>query len=430
MDATLGVGMRTMLAGGVSADLASLLSANLLRSVYQPIVCLDRLAPVGVEALVRGPAGTRWESPAALFGAAAREGRVAALDWASRRTALQGVLAAGLCGPAHLFLNAEPEGLGSTAFPGFDAVADAVAARGVQVVLEITERSLTRHPAELLRTVQRVREMGWKLAIDDVGAERASLALMPFLAPDIIKLDLRLIQARTTVEIAEIVNAVLAHSERTGAAVLAEGIETEQHLDLARSMGARLGQGWYFGLPGELRAPEPYVPMILTTTSPPSTAATPWDTVRGHPGLRTAAKPLLVATSKTLERHALVSGDACVILGAFQRAQFFTRGTARRYAGLGESAAFVAAIGADMPDRPAPSVRGVAIDERDPLVREWDVAVVGPHFAGALIAREHPGNRPDQERLFDYLLTYDRERVLTVARSLMGYVDQAAVPGR
>ncbi len=61
---------------GATDNLASLMSENPLRSVYQPIVCLDRLAPVGVEALVRGPVGTRWEFPDVLFGAARAEGRV------------------------------------------------------------------------------------------------------------------------------------------------------------------------------------------------------------------------------------------------------------------------------------------------------------------------------------------------------------------
>ena len=414
--------------GGMSSPgpgpvgLASLIAGQELRSVYQPIVCLDRLAPVGVEALVRGPAGTAWESPAALFSAAHDEGLVAELDWASRRTALQGVLDAGLRGPATLFVNAEPEGLNSRAFPGFDSLADAVADAGVQVVLEVTERALTRHPAELLRTVARVRELGWRLALDDVGAERASLALLPFLAPDVIKLDLRLVQARTTVEVAEIVNAVLAHAERTGAVVLAEGIETELHLDLARSMGARLGQGWYFGRPAELEGSATFAPLTLQTSPPSAVPATPWGAVKTLPQVRTAGKPLLVAMSKTLERQAGAGGDACVVLGAFQHVDFFTPDTVRRYAGLAGSAAFVAALGERMPSAPTVGVRGSALDPADPLVREWDVAVVGPHLAAALIAWEHPAGRAGEERLFDYVLTYDRDRVLAVASALMARV--------
>ena len=61
-----------------------------------------------------------------------------------------------------------------------------------------------------------------------------------------IKLDLRMVQLPASDEIAEIVNAVNAESERTGALVLAEGIETEAHLATARAMGATLAQGCLF----------------------------------------------------------------------------------------------------------------------------------------------------------------------------------------
>ena len=119
----------------------------------------------------------------------------------------------------------------------------------LDVVVEITERALTDRPAELLHAVQASATRGWGIALDDVGADARSLALMPLLRPDVIKLDLRLVQDQPTSEVAEIVNAVNAERERTGAVVLAEGIETEEHLETARALGATLGQGWLFGRP-------------------------------------------------------------------------------------------------------------------------------------------------------------------------------------
>ena len=62
-------------------------------------------------------------------------------------------------------------------------------------------------------------------------------------------------QERPGPAIAEIMNAVNAHAERTGAVVLAEGIETDEHLAMARALGATLGQGWLFGRPGPGAAP-------------------------------------------------------------------------------------------------------------------------------------------------------------------------------
>jgi EAL domain-containing protein (putative c-di-GMP-specific phosphodiesterase class I) len=76
-----------------------------------------------------------------------------------------------------------------------------------------------------------------------------SLAFLPLLSPDVVKLDLRLVQARASTDVAEIVNAVADHRERTGAVVLAEGIETAAQLAALRELGAELGQGYFLGRP-------------------------------------------------------------------------------------------------------------------------------------------------------------------------------------
>src|ERR1700761_6484302 len=76
---------------------------------------------------------------------------------------------------------------------------------------------------------------------------------MPFLAPDVIKLDRGLTQDLVPPSVgARVINAVRAEAERSGATILAEGIETERHLERALAMGAKLGQGWLFGRPGPL----------------------------------------------------------------------------------------------------------------------------------------------------------------------------------
>ena len=78
-----------------------------------------------------------------------------------------------------------------------------------------------------------------------MGADTRSLALMPVLRPDVIKLDLRLVQEHPTPEIAAIAGAVGAQAERSGAVVLAEGIETAEQAHYARALGATLGQGYF-----------------------------------------------------------------------------------------------------------------------------------------------------------------------------------------
>ncbi|MCW2684806.1 MAG: hypothetical protein JWP33_2719, partial [Blastococcus sp.] len=165
-----------------------------VRSVFQPIVDLDSGRVVAYEALARGPRGP-LERPDLLFAAARAAGRLAELDEICRAAAFRGAVEQGLLAPLTVFVNVEPEVLDSA--PLDDLLAIAGGAPGtLRIVLEITERALASRPAELLRTVERVRSLGWGVAVDDVGADSMSLAFLPLLAPDVIKLDLSLVQDR------------------------------------------------------------------------------------------------------------------------------------------------------------------------------------------------------------------------------------------
>ncbi len=405
------------------AELEAILADGSLRSIYQPIVELERGATVAYEALVRGPAGSALERPDQLFSVARSAGRLADLDWASRGAGVTGALAAGLTPPGMLFLNVEPEALG-TPCPEPLAGAWARAAKELTVTVEITERALTARPAELLAALRKMRDRGWGVALDDVGADTRSLGLMPLLRPDVIKLDLRLVQEQPTAEIAAIVNAVNAQRERTGSVILAEGIETDRQLQTARAMGATLGQGWLFGRPAPLPSPLPVAPppVPVADRSLHLDGGTPYRVVRAVRDVRRGDKRLLIALSKLLEQQAASLGAEAVIVAAFQTAERFTPATHRRYAALASRAAFVCALGVGMAPEPAPGVRGAELGPDDPLLGEWSVAVLGPHFAAALVAVDLGADGPDLEREFDFTLTYDRDLVIEATNSLMGRV--------
>jgi EAL domain-containing protein (putative c-di-GMP-specific phosphodiesterase class I) len=397
--------------------LRRLLASGRLRAVYQPIVDLDTQHPVAFEALARGPAGSPLESPAELFGQAAQGGLLAELDRAARATAVAGAVAAGL--PHTLFLNVEPTAVGGPD-PLLCSEAD-----GLRVVVEFTERALAARPGEVLAAVRWLRERGCGIALDDVGIDERSLALMPFLAPDVIKLDMSLIQERRpSPTTARVLNAVAAEAERAGATLLAEGIETEAHLARARAVGATLGQGWYFGRPGELPA-APAPPPAGAVPIRPRTAEhalTPFDLIADRRRLRRGDKRLLLALSRQLEAEAQTLGGEAVVLATFQDARFFTPASRARYERLAESAALVGALGEGLAAEPAANVRGADLARDEALRGEWDVAVIGPHFAGAFVARDLGDDGPDRDRRFDYFVTYDRELVVAAARTLMARI--------
>ncbi|MFD0485556.1 EAL domain-containing protein [Kineococcus sp. GCM10028916] len=400
-----------------------------VHSVFQPIIDLDSGAVVAYEALARGPRGP-LATPDALFSASRRAGLLAELDQACRAAAFRGAVEHGLFDPLTVFVNVEPEVLDDAPLDDLLALADDVPGR-LRIVLEITERALAARPAELLRTVDRVRTLGWGIALDDVGAEAASLAFMPLLRPDVVKLDLSLVQRRASPAIAEIMNAVNDYAERTGARVLAEGIETPQHLTVARALGAHLGQGWLFAKP----APGPAAAFPVGHLSLPIAAAgalevppSPFDCLPADVALRRSPKRLLVELSKQLERQAMRLGETCVIAATFQEARHFTPATALRYRDLVARTGFVCALGEDLSLEPVPGVRGATLAPDDPIRGEWDVVVVSPHFSAALLARDLGDDGPDMDRMFEYALTYQRPTVTAAAKSLLSRVAPALEP--
>jgi EAL domain-containing protein (putative c-di-GMP-specific phosphodiesterase class I) len=401
-----------------------------VRSDYQPIVELDTGLTVAYEALARGPRGSTLEGPNQLFAAARRAGRLAQLDRTCQQVALNGARTTGLCAPWTLFINIEPETAAEAYhLPDPDDLASATSGakptQTLQVVVELTERALIASPTELLRLVARIRARGWGIALDDVGADRASLALLPLLRPDVIKLDLRLVQQQPTAEIACIVGAVNAEAERSGTVILAEGIETEEHLNIALSMGATLGQGWLLGRPAPLPSSLPRftgTPITIIDRANPTSERSPFALGAALKEPRPARKQLLIEISKHLERQAIGAGESTVVVSTFQDATFFTAATARRYNDLAVRAAFVGALGQDMPAEPLPGVRGCVLDPTDPLIGEWDIVVVGPHFTATLVARDLGDTGPDNERRFDFVLSHDRELAINIALTLMSRI--------
>jgi EAL domain-containing protein (putative c-di-GMP-specific phosphodiesterase class I) len=225
-----------------------------VQAAFQPIFDLRDGAVIGYEALARPRDGT---SPEQLFAAARAAGRLAEVDRACRQAALREAAAAGLGAPFALFINADAGAL--------EREVPELPPNHATLVMEITESALTERPDAVLRSLTALRTHGWGVSLDDIGADSRSLALMPLLYPDVIKLDLRLLDARDTVDVARVVTAVGAEAELRRASVLAEGIDSQAQLEIARAMGATLGQGYMLGEPGPLPAelPKPGRPLRL-----------------------------------------------------------------------------------------------------------------------------------------------------------------------
>jgi len=415
---------------GRPSAIEDVINDGLLRTVFQPIVDLGNGSAMGLECLTRGPAGSELESPTALFEAARSAGLATELDWACHIEAIRTSLDGGFGRSLHVFINTEPSSF-ARPLPVHDIIRQGL--DELSIVVEVTERAITADPAALLRTLQQIRSAGCKIAIDDLGVERGSLAFLPFVEPDVIKIDMSLVQRPLTPQSTAIAAAVAADAERRGALVVCEGIETADDRERALVLGADLGQGWLFGRPTSLHecdvtVVEVSVPSIELQSTSAEPALTPWSLVRNSRRRRQATKRELMPISHHLEQSGSHDRSATVVLGAFQRADFFSPATLRRFDVLAEESGFVAALGVEIPEHLVTGVRGVRIPVGHPLEGEWAVTVIGPFYAAALIAKDLGDTGPDDARRFDYVITYDRALVIAAARSLMQHITDNGHP--
>jgi EAL domain-containing protein (putative c-di-GMP-specific phosphodiesterase class I) len=390
-----------------------------VRTVFQPLVHAASLEVVGFEALTRGPKGSPLESPVDLISAATRAGRLEELDWVCAATAARTALAARLHPSLTFFLNLEPSTL------DFPCPADLVptvarARQGLRVVVEMGERSLLDDPAGLLGSVASVRDDGWGVAVDRVGGDHSALAMLPFVQPDVIKVNLPLLRSASEADWAETANTVRAHSERTGAVTLVQGVETDNDAMLARTFGATYAQGWRYGrpepLPAEVKAPYEPFPLLQTpeTTRPP----TPFELISARRAPEVNEKRVLVQVSKYLEDQAIRESPV-VVLACLENAEFLAGETLARYGRIGSRAVLTAVLAVGLgADRAPPGVMATRLSPWDRLSLEWDVIVLGPHFNGALVARASADGTTGAYRHFEYVVTHDRQLVVLAARAL------------
>lgn len=119
-----------------------------------------------------------------------------------------------------------------------------------QLILEITERDMMRDFKTCVRTIETLHAKGYKIAIDDFGTGYSSLSVLKNLSADYIKLDRSFIKdVNTSKSDLEITQAILKLSQVLDLTVVAEGLETQSHVNTLRRIGCHLAQGYYFAKP-------------------------------------------------------------------------------------------------------------------------------------------------------------------------------------
>jgi diguanylate cyclase len=118
------------------------------------------------------------------------------------------------------------------------------------IEFEITESILIQNPQHSKEVLKKLSHLGIKISFDDFGSGYSSLAYLDQFPVDIIKIDrLFMNQIEEKESLQHIVSSTIDLSKKLGYLVVIEGIETEEVLDLVKSYGADIGQGYYFSKP-------------------------------------------------------------------------------------------------------------------------------------------------------------------------------------
>jgi len=216
---------------------------------YQPIVRLNNRSVVGYEALIRARMSGEILTANDLIARATKGGWLAELDQMGRQLAVRGVgpwLGAGL-----LFLNMmAPDGtFDLSAARRTIRNAEDIGLEADQLVFETAERNHYTNIDLAAAQLTKLRSAGVRIAIDDVGDGYSSLRVATSFKPDVLKLAGDLISALPSSEATAIIRAVVDLAHRTGAWVVAEGVETEAQAKALRTLEVDWGQGVLFGPP-------------------------------------------------------------------------------------------------------------------------------------------------------------------------------------
>jgi EAL domain-containing protein (putative c-di-GMP-specific phosphodiesterase class I) len=212
---------------------------------YQPIVDMTTRTVFGYEALLRCKE-TALPHPGAVLDAAEQLGRLEDVGRAVRNKAPEPMSRLAL--PTLLFVNLHSADLADKTLTSPNAPLTAIASR---VVLEITERASLDHVKNVRSKVAELRALGFRIAVDDLGAGYAGLTSFAQLEPEFVKLDMSLIRGiHQNATKQKIVQSMTDLCKDMGIEVVAEGIEVPQERDVIVGMGCNLLQGYLLAKPG------------------------------------------------------------------------------------------------------------------------------------------------------------------------------------
>jgi EAL domain-containing protein (putative c-di-GMP-specific phosphodiesterase class I) len=211
---------------------------------YQPIVRGSDGGVQGHEALLRTTEPV-FPHPGAFLAAAEQLGRLPDLGRAIRKSVADAVASGAL--PGDVFVNLHPLDLADYSLLDPGAPLSRFASR---VVLEVTERESLDRVSDVAARMRGLRDLGYRIALDDLGAGYAGLNSFVALSPDIVKLDMSLVRGLDQDPVKQkLVGSMTGLCRDLRMQVVAEGVESEGERQAALAAGCELIQGYLVGRP-------------------------------------------------------------------------------------------------------------------------------------------------------------------------------------
>jgi len=233
--------------------LQDILNQRNLSALFQPIMNNSDGTFLGFEGLIRGPSDSPLHSPVNLFAAARQHGLSLEVEMLCRQIVLESFAAQNL--PGNLFLNVSPETLTDPSFKNGQTLAylGEIGIDPKRVVIEITENQPTFDFEAMRNALFHYRGMGFRIAMDDLGAGFSSLRLWSELHPEYVKIDMHFVQGVNSNPLKhQFLKSIQQIAQSAGTQVIAEGIETDAEFRVIRDIGIACGQGYLIARPAPI----------------------------------------------------------------------------------------------------------------------------------------------------------------------------------
>ncbi len=237
----------------LEADLRAAIESNQLDLHFQPFICLETRAVTGFEALVRWMHPELGAIPPAEFIPLAEEhGILPQIGTAVLESAC--ATAAAWPVPLQIAVNVSPVQLLQA--DKVAMVGEILARTGLaphRLELEVTETSFAHNPDKVLATLHRLQALGVAIVLDDFGKGHSALGHFRNFVFDKVKIDRSFVHGLGHGrEALAMVKAIVGLGRGLGMTIVAEGVETQDQLDLLQAEGCHKAQGYLFGRPGPI----------------------------------------------------------------------------------------------------------------------------------------------------------------------------------